>query len=432
MSIRSRIISGTKWTTLSAILSAIIAIAKISILTRFLDKKDFGLMAIVMFVIGFMELFNDLGTSTAILHKKEISRNEYSSIYWLNIITSIIIYFSIVAVSPLISSFYKYPEIASILPLLATTIIISSIGRQFRIVETKNLLFKKISIVEISALIISLLTSVYLAMNSYGIYSLVYSTIAQTTFASIAFMITGLKKNKPILRFRYSETKPFLRIGGFHVGGQVTNYFNRDLDILIIGHYFSAELLGGYNLAKQLVFRPMQIINPILTKVASPALARLQHDKNLLKESYLKLLTIVSSTNIVAYCILIIFASPIVSLLYGDHMLPIVTQVRILSIYMIFRAIGNPIGSLVVATGRTDLELIKNIVTLFTIPLSVFIGVSFGITGATVALAFSSILLFLPTWKLLVNKMIGASLQEYLSAIFIPKPSMIIKMFRNN
>ena len=93
------------------------------------------------------------------------------------------------------------------------------------------------------------------------------------------YFIYGLKKYGLLLHFNYKETEPFLKIGIYQVGGQVVNYFNRDLDILIIGKFFSQDILGGYSLAKQLVSRPAQIINPILSKVASPALAKFQNKK---------------------------------------------------------------------------------------------------------------------------------------------------------
>ena len=76
----------------------------------------------------------------------------------------------------------------------------------------------------------------------------------------------------------FQEAMPFLKIGVFEVGSQFVNFFNRDLDIIIIGKLFSTELLGGYSLAKQLVYKPAQIINPIATKIANPLLAKFQKD----------------------------------------------------------------------------------------------------------------------------------------------------------
>jgi len=301
---------------------------------------------------------------------------------------------------------------------LGLTLIISGIGRQFKVIEQKKLLFKGISFVDMSTSILSLLVAVVLAARGFGVYSLVYSSLVQSFTSNLVFLIMGLRKQGLQFHLSFDEAKPFLKIGGFQVGGQVVNYFNRDLDILLIGKFFSPDILGGYSLAKQLVFRPAQLINPILVKVASPALALFQHDKAALKKNYLRLVNIVTTINLPTYLGIILFAPWVVTILYGEGFDDIVLLVRILSVYMIFRAIGNPVGSLVIATGRTDLEFIWNIVTLLILPLFIYVGSQYGIVEVTIAITSAMAILYIPSWKLLINRMIGASLKEYLIASF--------------
>ena len=105
---------------------------------------------------------------------------------------------------------------------------------------------------------------------------------------------------------------------------------------MLIGKLYGAEILGGYSLAKQLVLRPFRIINPILTRVAAPLLAKFQADLQELKKNYLKLLNAVSSLIIPVYITLMILAPIAVKILYGPGFEDIVILVRILSVYMIF------------------------------------------------------------------------------------------------
>ena len=222
--------------------------------------------------------------------------------------------------------------------------------------------------------------------------------------------------------FRAKDLNKFLRIGLFQLGGQSANFFNRNLDVLIIGKFFSQEILGGYSLAKQLVFRPAQVINPILTKVAAPALAKFQNDLDLLKYNYLRLVNIVSSVNFMIYLLLAVFAPVVIEIFYGDGYNNIIILVRIFCIYMFFRSTLNPIGSLVVATGRTDIEFVWNIILLVFMPIVVYLGSTFGIVEVTIGLTLWITLLFLPSWYFLVRKMTGATLQEYIEAIVSIKP----------
>ena len=418
MNLKSQVRGGVRWTTISAIALALSAILKVSILTRFLEKSDFGLVAIVTFILSFMELFNDMGISTAILHKQNITQKEYSSLYWINLLISLLLYGIVWTITPLVVTFYNQDALKSILPILGLNLIFAGIGRQFRVIYQKQLNFKVIALIDISAAILSIITAVYLAVQGYGIYSLVFSTLLQFFISNITFLLFGFKENRIIFFCNINLIKEYLKIGSYQVGGQIANYFNRDIDILIIGKLMSPSILGGYSLAKQLVFRPFQLVNPIIIKVASPVLAKFQSDKNDLKNNYLKLLNVVSSINIIIYALLIIFAPIIIDVFYGKGFENIYMTTRILCIYMILRSIGNPVGSLVVATGRTDLDLKWNFFTLFLMPIFVYLGSQFGINGVAAALSLSMVLLYYPSWKYMIYEMTNATFKEYFIASF--------------
>lgn len=418
MSIKSQAINGIKWTTISTVILAVAAILKISILARFLDKADFGLMALVTFVMGFMNLFNDMGLASAILHKQNISKKEYASLYWFNLLVSFLMYGVLLLITPAVSGFYEQPQLNILIPLLGLNLIITGIGQQFKVIEKKKLLFKQISIIDVISGILSLGLAIVLAVKGYGVYSLVYSALLQYLFSNIVFLFIGLKKQGLLFHLKFHETRPFLKIGIYQVGGQTANYFNRDLDILLIGKFFSPDILGGYSLAKQLVFRPAQFLNPILMNVASPTLALYQNDIKALKRNYLKLVNIISTINIPVYFGIIVFAPLIVQILYGNGFEEIIILVQILSVYMILRAIGNPIGSLLIATGRTDIGFMWNMVTLLIMPVFIYVGSQFGIVGVVIAVTMAMVVLYVPAWKLLVNKLVGATLKEYIKACF--------------
>lgn len=417
MNLKQKTITSTKWTTVSAIVFVITSIVKLSVLTRFLDKDDFGLMALVNVVLGFMTLFMDMGLTSAILHKQNISQNEYSSLYWLNIIFSVLLMFIIMAFSPFIAEFYEEKELTRLLILMSLSLFISALGRQFKTIKQKALEFKFISIVEIISIIISLLLAIFLALLDYGVYALVYSLLLNFTLTNTAYLIVGIKSHPITFHFNLKETQLFLKIGIYQVGGQVLNYFNRDLDTLIVGKILGFEILGGYSLAKQLVFRPASIINPILTTVAAPVLAKLNNSKDQLKAGYLKLLNIVSTLNFLAYVLLAILAYPIVLFLYGNDYIHIVPLVQLLCIYMYLRSLGNPVGSLVTATGRTDLEFYWNCFALFAMPLFVFIGAQYNVNGIAIGLSLFMLLAFYPFYRLLVCKMIDITFKSYLISI---------------
>lgn len=420
MSLRSKTISGVKWTSVSTISLAVVGLLKISVLARYLNATDFGLMALVSFVLGFMNLFMDLGLTSAILHKQDISDDEYASLYWINIVFSLILFGLIGLASPYIASFYGEPELSVLIPLMAISIMLSALGQQFKTVEQKHLNFKYITATDIVGAILGLGVGIVSAIQGYGVYALVYAALTQYSISNVIYFLKGIWDRGMLFHFKYDETKPFLKIGIYQVGGQVINYFNKNLDILLIGKFFGSEILGGYSLAKQLVQRPMQILNPIITNVASPVLAIIQSDKNELKKKFLSFLNIVATANFTAYGLLALLAYPIVLILYGTDFTHIVILVQILSAYMFIRSVGSPVGSLVVATGRTDLEFYWNVFVLFVLPIAILIGAQFSVEFVALSLFIAMVILLVPAWKLLINKLCGASLSEYLNS-YVPR-----------
>ena len=379
MDLKKGATKGYKWASINTLMLTITAVLKISILTRYLNKEDFGLIALVTFFLGFMNLFNDMGLTTAILHKLHISRKEYASLYWLNLGVSLLLYLILSSTSILIAEFYDEILLKTLIPLMGVSVIFSGIGRQFRTIFQKELKFKIIALVETIAAIFSLLTATLLAISGYGVYSLVFSALLQHLISNVIFFIYGLTQKGLLFHFQFKETKPFLKIGSYQVGSQIINYFNKDLDIIIIGKIFAPEILGGYSLAKQLVSRPAQVLNQIISNVASPTLAKVQFDLAKLKNTFSEIFNGFFYVTLFAYIGLLVFAPFVVYIFYGNGYENIVLLVRILSVYMLVRSVGSPIGSLIIAKGETNLEFKWNLLTLLILPLFVIIGAHYSI-----------------------------------------------------
>lgn len=173
----------------------------------------------------------------------------------------------------------------------------------------------------------------------------------------------------------------------------------------------------------------MQILNSIITQVASPVLSLSQDNKNQLKARFLKLLNIVATLNFSAYSLLAILAYPIVFVLYVSGFTDIYVLVQILSAYMFLRSVLSPVGSLVIATGKTYYEFYWNLLVLIITPILIYIGAQLLIEMVALSLVISILILMIPSWKLLVNKLCNASMSEYFNS-FIPKWGSLIRMIK--
>lgn len=413
MSLRQKAIRGVKWTTFSAVLVTALQVVQISILTRFLTPSDFGLMSIVMVVVGFSQAFLDMGISNAIIQKQNISPDQLSTLYWINILSGCIIFLAIASISPLLALFYNEPSLTNLIILTSLSFLIQPFGQQYMILLQKELLFKEISFVEVVNKIVTFIVSVGLAYFGYGVYALVYGTLVGLVVQTIQFVLLGYKDHKPALVFKLSETKEFLSFGMYQMGEKTVNYFNSQVDIILIGKIFGSETLGIYGVAKQLIIRPAQLINPIITRVTFPTMSKIQEDTEALKRIYLKTINYLSSVNFPIYAFIAVFASDIVHILFGEKWLEAVPILQILSIYAAIRSTANPVGSLLLAKGRANWSFYWNLVLLLILPALILISSKWGLVGISWGLVGVMILLIIPNWYFLVKALCGAQFLEY-------------------
>ncbi|WP_368029622.1 MOP flippase family protein [Arcobacter sp. s6] len=418
MNIKKNVLNGLKWTSFSSIVIAIFQILQISILARFLSSQDFGLMAILTVVIGFIKIFADLGISNAIIHHKENNELQLSSLYWLNIIIGISLFILILIISPLISNFYNEPRLKELLIILSFSFVIQSFGNQFKILFQKELNFNIIAKIEILSAFFSLLVAVILAYFNYGVYTLIIASLTSISISSFLFFILGIKIHKPKFLFSFIEIKKYLNFGAYQTGQSTLNYFNSQFDVILIGKLLGAESLGVYSIVKQLAMRPSQIINPIVTRITFPILSKLQDNIVLLKDTYLKTVHYISLVNFPIYLLSFVLAEPIVIILLGKEWSQSIPIFQILSLYFMVRSVGNPIGSLVMATGKVKIEFWWNVVMFCIFPLSIYIGSIWLNIGVAYSLFFTIVLTLVPMWHFIIKKLCKATFKEFFFPLF--------------
>ncbi len=424
MSHRKKVLSGYKWTSLSTVVLAGTELVKTALYARFLEKEDLGIMALLIFITGFVTLFNDLGITVAILHKRRITRKQYSSLYWFNWMLSTVLFSALYLTAPLIATFYKSQDLATFIPIIAISLFFSALGNQFKTIEVKKLSFKSINVIDLWSSVFSLIVAVGMILLDFTLGAMVGAVLARLVFANTGYVIAARAWKYFNFYFKWSEIKPFLKIGLYQVGGQLINFFNKDVDVLIIGKFFAPGVLGGYSLARDLVRKPSSVISSIVNRVNAPSLAYFNSDLKLLKYHYLTLLRSISTVSLPIYLLIILTSDYIVFILFGNEYMNISILVKILAINAYMRLIAGSVGNLVVATGRTDLEFKWNVITFILIPILVFLGAMVSIEFVAVLVTLTIIILFVPFYYYLIKPMLpNCTFKEFIYSFFIPDTS---------
>lgn len=420
MTLKKQAFSAIRWTSFSLFTRAFLQFAQISILARILTPADFGLAAIVTSIIAFLQIFADAGISNAIIHHQNISNSQQSSLYWLNVSITSLIALTLAIFSGLLAAWYEQPILDDLIMLAALAMIASSIGLQLRLKAQKSLTFAPLAKVDVSAALTGFIFAIASAFLGFGVYSLLIGSAITSVLSSLLSWIYLSDGWRPQIRLKLNEITEFLKFGGYMMANNLANSLNSQIDVLLGGKMMSAQAIGQYSIAKSLNLNIAMIVNPVVTQVGLPVMAQAQNDPALLKRIYLQTMLMTASINFPIYIFLIFFSPEVVALYLGESWASTIPLMQIFALWALLRSTGNPVGSLLMATGRADLSFKWNLTWLFITPPAIWLGSHYGATGMAISMGLLGLIGYWPNWFFLVRPLSGITFIEYSSLLLKP------------
>ena len=413
MDLKQKALKGVKWTTLSTVVAGGLQLLQLLILARILTPTEFGVIAIIMVIVGFSQIFMDMGISNGIIHKQDVTKKQLSTLYWLNVLSGVFLFLVLNIFSNTIVNFYDIQELDYYILLLSFAYLIIPFGQQFMILFQKEMQFNIIAKTDILAHSIGFVTTISLAYLGHGILSFVIGVLVFFVARTSLFIYNGFKEYKPELYFNPRESVFFLKFGLYQMGERFINYFNTEIDILIIGKVLGPQTLGLYSVIKQLILRPMMVVNPVITKVYFPLMAKYQNEDRLISRIYISIINSVSSIMFPIYLTMFFMSKEIIIIFLGEQWIDAAIVLKILALYALFRSVANPVGALLMAKGRVDIGFYWNLGLLFIFPLFIYVGSFNGLNGVACALLLLGILLFIPNWYFQIYNVCKLKIKEY-------------------
>lgn len=418
--ITKQILSGAKWTSVSTLIVTVIQIIQFALLGNIMTIAEFGLVGMLTTVTIFTQIVLDMGFGAALIQKENISERQLSTLYWLNILTGILLFIGLFFLSPFIADFYQRDELVFLVRILAVMFLIAPVGQQYQYMLQKDLKFNVLSKIEAGVTVLSfvlLLVLVFL-MNPIVAYAL--SQVFLNSVKGIMFFAVYLKKWRPSLVFALGEVKEFFSFGAFQLASRLVNRLGANIDMILIGRFLGAEALGIYNLAYQIITIPVLKINPIVTRVAFPVFSKNQGNNQTLREGFLNMTKLLSLISFPLLIGLMTVSDLFIEVVFGEKWLQAVPVLNILAIVGLLRVLMNPNGSVLLAKGRADLAFYWDSGIMLLYGLSLYAAVltnDLTITAWTYA-AISLINFFIGRW--LLKYVIQLKMGEYFRTVGKP------------
>ena len=412
-SLRHSAVRGVKWTTVSMVFVTIVGLVQLAILTRLLSKTDFGLMAMIATVVGFAQVYADMGFSNAIIYKQEATPKQLSSLYWMNIAVSVALGAAVAAAAPLVAAFFGEPSLVTPLRVVCLSFVITPLGQQFQFLLQRELEFDLLARRDIAAALTGLVVASATAALGQGVFALVWGQLAQASVRSFTVAVIGWRRWRPSLHLRWGDLHGFLSFGFYQLGERTIYYWAANIDYLLIGRYLGPEQLGVYTIAYNLVVLPLTKLNPVLTKVAFPVFARRQDDPAAMRRGFGELIELVAFATFPLLIGLGVTAPIAVPVIFGDAWQPAVILVQIMVVMGLLKCLSNPLGSVLLAKGRADVGFWLNVAGTAVTVAVLWTVVSRGTEA--VAWAHTGVnLLFFVVELLIIRRIIGMGVVSYL------------------
>lgn len=383
----NRAVRGAAVTMIAQGSKIVIQVLSTVILARLLAPADYGLIAMIMAVIGVADIFRDFGLSTAAIQSPTLSREEQHNLFWVNTALGVALAAVVVVGAPLLAALYNEPQITPVARVLAVIFVINGMMTQYRADLVRRLLFKRIALADILGPLVGLGVGVAMALGGFGYWALAGQQLAQLVVVLVLLAVGA--RWLPRWWHRRVPMRRFLTFGGHLVGSQLVTYAGNNIDTLMLGLRTTPSILGLYSRSYQLLMQPLGQIRGPITSVAIPVLSKIQDDERRFHDFVAKGQMALGYTLVAAMGFVAGMAHPIVEVFLGSQWLGAVDVLRWLAVAAGFTTLAY-VGYWVYVTKGLVRELFHySFIETGIRILFVVIGSSFGLIGVAAAMALS-------------------------------------------
>jgi O-antigen/teichoic acid export membrane protein len=392
--LRQRTISSGVVTAAAQGVQFFMNLAYIMVLARLLVPQEFGLVAMVTTVMGFLRIFQDAGLSTATVQRQKITHAQVSNLFWVNVVVGGVASLLVAALAPTIAWFYREPRLVGITLALSITFVLTSSAVQHIALLNRQMRFGVIAMIDVVSMFAGYLTGIAMALWKYGYWALVAAIVFQVTLKLV--LAWSISRWRPQLPSRNTQTWQLLSFGANISAGSLMYSVARGADNLLIGRFFGAAAVGLYSRGSILLLRPVQQFIMPINAVLIPALSRVQSQHDRYRRTFLQVFEAIALTTFLFGGMFLALSYPLTLAVLG----PKWEGAVVIFAGFTMAALAYPLTTastwLFASQGRgKDWVLTSSIVSTVTL-CSFLVGLPFGPAGVAISYSASCVLIELP------------------------------------
>lgn len=408
-SLKKKTVHGVTWSFIDNIANSGITFLVGLVLARLLTPAEYGIMAIIAILVAVSNALIDSGFSNALIRKREIERIDYNTIFYFNLIVSIVLYFILYIGSPAISVFFKEALLVEVCRVIGWVIIVNALGIIPRTILTKSVDFKTQTKVSLISSLASGCIGIGMAFSGMGVWSLVGQQLSRQLLNTVFLWL--FCRWCPAWEFSSRSFKEMFGFGSKLLLSGLIDTIYKNIYYFVIGHFYTSAQLGQYTRAEQFKNIFSSNLTTVVQRVSYPVLSSIQNEPERLKEAYRR---IIKTTMLVTFACMLglaAVAKPLILLLIGEQWLPACVFLQIICFSGMLYPLHAINLNILQVKGRSDLflklEILKKVIAIIPIGAGIFYGIEYMLWGSVLSsfLSFflnsyySANLISYPTWN---------------------------------
>ena len=402
--LREKTAQGLFWGFLSSggmqLLNLIIGI----FLARLLSPGEYGIVGMLAIFTLLANNLQESGFGVALINIKNITHNDYNSVFWFNVGTSVLLYAILFLCAPLIAAFFHQPCLIPLSRFVFLAFIIASFCISPNAMLVRDLKMKEKAITSLSALIISGTVAVVMAIKGFSYWSLATQQVLYNVV--ICFGRYYYTRWCPTFKIDFTPVKRMFSFSYKVLITTVLTTINNNVLTVIFGRLFPAQAVGNFTQANKWNTMANQLVTNTVAQVAQPVLTRVTDDNERQRRIFGKMLRFTAFLAFPALFGLAMVAPQVILLAIGDKWVDSIPLLQILCISGAFIPLYTVYQNLFLSQGKSDIYMWLTISQIAIMLIAVLACHKMGITAMVIAFACINIM-WLLAWQVFAHRLIG-------------------------
>lgn len=384
--LKDKTLKGTFWSAADAFLSQGVTFLVGIVLARLLTPDEYGLIGIVTIFTSIMMGVVDSGFSNALIRKREVTEEDYSTLFFFNLVVSSFLFVLLYVSAPWIADFFKRQELIPLVRVMGLLLIFQALSIVQYTILSRRIDFKTKTKASVSSSVLSGVIGIVMAFCGYGVWSLVGQQLSRQLLYSIALWVLNhwwpkLKLSGASLRYMWGFGWKLL------ASGLLNNIWN-NLYQAVVGKFYSPATLGQYSRSKEYSSIFSSSLTNIVQRVSFPVLSQIQDEKQRMVAVYRRIIKITMFVTAIILISMGAVAEPLIYCLIGPQWHEAATFLPLICISMSLYPLHAINLNMLQIQGRTDiflyLEIIKKVLAVGPILLGIFVNIYWMLIGSII------------------------------------------------